>query len=285
MTDAWQACRGHNDGVLAPLDEVDGIYLWAAGETAIAAEAVAALLAPVLDIPLVIGSGPHIPAWVGGATLSIVVDRLGEGAGRTLVGALVDRGGPLIGLTADVDLATLLVDADKTVLDLPPDPALIPPVVVALLEVLDADDIVADLARWQVPGEWAGGDGLPARIAAVMADAVCPGVYGSEGIGAVAASWLSSQLRLFSGRAAVGGSFPQALTHLPAWGPEGIRPVAWLVADPAEAAVAAAFDAAAAGVITVNCEADRPGARLAELLALADLVAGALPGDPVDPLG
>lgn len=280
MSDAWQRCRGHNDGVIAPLDQIDGIYLWAAGEVAIAARAVAALTAPLLDVPLVIGSGPHVPAWVGGATLSIVVDRLGDGAGRTLVPALIDRGGPVIGLTADVDLATVLADADQTVLDLPPAPAIIPPVAVALLEVLDAEAVVADLARWQVPGEWAGGDGLPARIAAAVADAECPGFYGSEGVGAVAASWFASQIRLFSGRAAVGASFPQALTHLPAWGPVGIQPIAWLVADPDEAAVAAAFDAAAPDVVTVACEADRPGGRLAELLALADLVAGALPGGP-----
>ncbi|HUG85291.1 MAG TPA: hypothetical protein VMM13_12040 [Euzebya sp.] len=275
MTDAWHRCRGHNDGVLAPLDLVDNIYLWAAGEAAIAAQAVAALCNPVLDIPVVVGSSAQVPAWVGGATLCIIVDRQGDGAGGGLVDQLIGRGGPVIGLTADTALAQVLSDVDATVLDVPDEAAVLPPLVVPLLEALDLEDLVDDLAGWSVPRGWTGGEGLPAQLATVATTAGVPAVYGSHGIGAVAATWMAAQLRLFTGRPAVGDSFGAALTHLPAWGASSpLTPMAWLVADDAEAAVAEAFDAAVPGVTTVRCRADGPAARLAELLSLTDLVLG-----------
>lgn len=280
MTDVWQRCRGHNDGILAPLDLVDHIYLWAAGEAAIAAEAVAALAAPILDIPLVVGSGAVVPAWVGGATLSIMVDRQGDGAGGGLVEELIARGGAVIGLTADEGLAEVLTAAAHTVLDMPPDEeTVVQPIVVPLLEALDMDDVVDDLAGWTGPESWLDTQaGLPVTLARAVAAAEVPAVYGGEGIGAVAAAWMAAQARLFTGRPAIGASFGDALTHMPAWSTgDSLTPVAWLVTNDREAAVATAFDRAVQGVRAIRCTSTTPGAQLAELMALADLAVSALP--------
>lgn len=276
MSSAWARCRGSAEGVLAPLDLVDGVFVWAAGEAAIAARAVAALAAPVLDVPLVVGSGPAVPAWVGGATLVVLVDRAGESAGSALLADLLGAGGPVIGLTADARLADLLTAEGHTVVDVVAEEAVLPPLVVPLLELLALEDAAADLAAWTVPAAWTGPQGLPADLAAQAAGIDVPGFYGSDGVGAVAASWLAAQMGLFRGRIAVGASFSDALADLPTWsGAGGLRPVAWLVADDDQAGVARAFDGAAEDVRTVRCQEATPAGRLAELIGLADLVVGA----------
>lgn len=245
----WRAAAADADDVLAPLDLVDQVLICGMGGSGIVADVVAAVAAPSYDLPVATHKGPGLPGWVGGATLVVAVSHSGNTA-ETLDAArtAADRGCPLIGVTSGGRLAELCDEVGATVLDAPPGGqprhstgSLLVPVLTAL-ELDDEIDVAID--RLAAIAEACGRDvptgdnpakQLALRLAA--ADSGIPALYGTTGVGAVAAYRMRCQLAENAKMRSSHQALPElAHNEVVAWSDTATAgAVLWLLEDPASA--------------------------------------------------
>lgn len=287
----WRAALEAGQDVRAPLDLVDHVVVCGMGGSGIVADVVAAVAAPRYDLPVVPRKSPGLPAWVGGATLVVAVSYSGNTA-ETLASAeeALDRGAPVLGITSGGRLAELLEDAGQplVLVDDPGRPprhstgALLVPVLQALELDGDLDDAIARLegitvaCHRDVPSADNPAKQLALRLAG--ADTGVPSLYGTAGIGEVAAYRLRCQLAENAKMRASHHAVPE-LCHNEsvAWDDTSTAGgVLWICEDPAEQArvdvLRDLFDDHFAWAEGVTAEGASPLERYASLVGLLDLV-------------
>jgi glucose/mannose-6-phosphate isomerase len=287
-----------------PLDPstVDGVVVLGVGADALAGEAVAELLAPHAPLPVVVASGAKVPAFLGPRSVVVAVSSSGRdpdtvAATRTALA----RGARAIVVAGDGPASALAVDAGVPWCPVAPLAgvngaapratlgAAVVPTLVALARLGFADDWGPSVAAASVTlGRRRDAFGAPSGPAADVARRIgrtIPVVYGTAGIGAVAARRWKSQMNLNAKSPAFEASLP-GLTRdeLAGWGQDGdvTRQVMSLVLlrhageDPALAplfdAVVAATDEVMADVITVEAEGDDDLGRFFDLALWGDFV-------------
>ncbi len=286
----------------------DAVVVLGAGVDAIAGDAVAALAAPHAPVPVLVGSSPGLPAFVGPRTLVVALSSSGRDAG-TLAAArsAFARGAPAVVVSAEGPLSSLAVEAGVPCCPLPGGPprALLGAAVVCALGALARHGLLPDCG----PSVTVAADALrrrrdafaapggPAAEVARRIGRTIPVVYGAAGIGATAARRWKAQVNLNEKAPAFDASLP-ALTRdeLAGWGQSGdvTRQVVSLVLlrhageDPALAglfdAVAAATDEVMADVVEVRAEGEDDLGRFLDLALWGDYVSLFLAGkEGVDP--
>ena len=304
----WADARARSEGVLAPLDLVDQVVVCGMGGSGIVADVVQAVAAPGYDLPVFTHKGPGLPAWVGGSTLVVAVSYSGN-TSETLDATRValERGAPVIGITSGGQLAELLDDADQTVVDVPgggqprhSTGSLLVPVLVALELDRDLDaaidrlGAIAERNRRDVPTVDNTAKQLAVRLAA--ADAGIPALYGTRGIGEVAAYRMRCQLAENAEMRSTHHGLPE-LCHneVVAWADTATAgAVLWLAEDPAEQrridVLRDLFADRFAWEEQITAEGDGPLERFASLTGLLDLasvytaIARRIDPTPVDPI-
>jgi glucose/mannose-6-phosphate isomerase len=287
-------------GVLPEPASVRAVALVGLGPAAAAGQAVAALTATELGVPLWVGPGPDVPAFVGPGTLVCVVSTSGA-TPETLDAAreAVARRAPTVAIGGDRASALARLAADAGVPwcpTVPPVPAArlgLGSATVAVLVALARGDLLPDpaaairtaagmLARRRdalVPPGGAAAE-LARRIGRTF-----PLVYGSDGIGAVAAAWWKSEVNRNAKAPAFWASLSGAMHgELAGWGQGGdvTRQVLSLVLlrhDGEDERTSARFDAVVAAtdevmadVIEVRAAGEDDLTRLFDLVLLGELV-------------
>jgi glucose/mannose-6-phosphate isomerase len=291
-------------------ESVHAVAAFGLGTGGTACEAAAALTAPYLRVPLWVGHGDAVPAFVDGDTLVFVVS-CGEGTQEAVavVGEAASRGAHVLVVGGGVAVSGLADDAGFPWCPIVPDGlaarAALGAATVALLVALSGAELVPDcapsvaaaaaaLARRRDAHLASGG---PAEELARRLGRTIPLVYGSNGIAAVAARWWKAQVNLNAKAPAFAASLPE-LTHdeLAGWGQGGdvTRQTISLVllrhagegprAAALFAAVRAATDEVMADSFEVRAEGDDDLCRFFDLALFGELVSLCLAGhEGVDP--
>ncbi len=229
------------DGLALPgADRVGGVVVCAAGDDALDADLVVAMVSAEATVPVVLWRGGRLPAWVGSTTLVIVVAlaRTGDRS-RHVLRAGVDAGADVVVVTADVGFATDAVAKGARVCALEGAdvmPRVLPGVVlITLLSLVEGVGLF--------PG--AGGPVGAALGVAAAATAECgaapegrrrpatatlarhlgrtlPLVYGADGVPAAAARWWKSAVNRSAKLAAFADGVPtMAYSELSMFGQAG----------------------------------------------------------------
>ena len=287
---------------------VRSVAAFGQGSGGTACEAAAALAAPHLGVPLWVGRGADVPAFVDGHTLVLAVS-CGEGADATTAAhEAVARGAHVVAVGSDSGLARLAADAGLPWCPIapagPPARAALAAATVPLLVALAGTGLMPDPAA----SITAAADVLGRRRDALVASGAPPEklarrigrtiplVYGA-GVAAVAARWWKAQVNLNAKAPAFAAALPE-LTYdeLAGWGQDGdvTRQVMSLVllrhrGEGAGVAalfesVRAATDEVMADVFEVEGEGDDDLGRFFDLALFGQLVSLHLAGrEGVDP--
>jgi glucose/mannose-6-phosphate isomerase len=306
------AARAFPEDALPASDSIHAVALFGLGTSASATRAAAALVAPELPVPLWAGSGPEVPAFVGPGTLVGAVST--SGATPETLDALREalaRGARAVAVGGDDASALARLAADAGVPWCPVMPsgpaarAALGAATVAVLVVLAQCGLAPECTR-TVPtaaaalahrrDASAAPGSAPAELARRIGRTI-PLVYGSAGIGAVAAGWWKAQVNLNAKAPAFAASLPGlARDELAGWGQGGdiTRQVLTLVllrhggederTGQLFDAVAAATDEVMADVVEVRAEGDDDLTRFFDLALVGQLVSLHLAGrEGVDP--
>ncbi len=306
------AARAFPEDALPAPGSTRAVALFGLGTAATAIRAAAALVAPHLPVPLWAGSGPDVPAFVGPGTLVGAVSTSG-GTPETLdaLREALARGARAVAVGGDDSGALARLAADAGVPWCPVEPsgpaarATLGAATVAILVVLAQSGLgpecnetvpraAAALARRR--DTCAAPSGAPAELARRIGRTI-PLVYGSAGIGAVAAGWWKAQVNLNAKAPAFAASLPGlACDELAGWGQGGdvTRQVLTLVllrhggederTGQLFDAVAAATDEVMADVVEVWAEGEDDFSRFFDLALVGQLLSLHLAGrEGVDP--
>ncbi len=215
-------------------DSVRSVAAFGEGTGATACAAVAALAAPHLRVPLWVGTGAAVPAFVDGHTL-VLAASCDEGSDATLAAQeAVARGANVVAVGSDGSLERFAADAGLPWCPVTPGGAVARaalgaatvPLLVALSEAGLLPDSAASigaaaatLARRRDAYVAPGG---PADELARRMGRTIPLVYGAEGVAAVAARWWKAQVNLNAKAPAFAAALPE-LTYgeLAGWGQGG----------------------------------------------------------------
>lgn len=285
----WATARAAAEGVLAPLDLVDQVVVCGMGGSGIVADVVVALADASYDLPVIGCKSPRLPVWAGASTLVVAVSYSGDTA-ETLaaVTTALDRGSPVIGVTSGGRLEALLDDHDQTVVGVPgggqprhSTGSLLVPVLTALeLDVgLDAAiDRLADVAgRSGRSAETATNPAKQLALRLAGPDTNIPAVYGTDGVGAVAAYRLRCQLAENAKMRATHHTIPEANhNEVVGWDDLATRGgVVWITEDPLHhrrvEVLQELFADAFVWQSTVAAEGEGPLERYASLVGMLDL--------------
>jgi glucose/mannose-6-phosphate isomerase len=278
-------------------DGVRAIAVIGVGAGGIAGAAAAALSSRHSSVPIWVGAGPSLPAFVDSDTLVVAVSCSGSSSTTiAATAAALDAGSPVVVVAPDGALATL---SDRAVARCPigpPGPAgrsAIGPATVSILATLnragselDPEPSVraaaAPLARRRDRLFEPGG---PAEHVARQIGRTIPLVYGSAGVFAVAARRWKAQINLNAKTPAFCAALPEVVhEELAGWGQSGdvTRQVVSLVLlrhddeDPETArmfdVVTQATDEVMAGIVEVKAEGDDDLARFVDLALFGDVV-------------
>jgi len=282
---------------LPPGSDIRSVVLFGMGNSATAAEAVAAYGAGRSPVPIVVGNGYETPAFVGPHTLAFALSASG-GTEETMAAASAAhaRGAHLVVVAGGGPLAALAAASDLPLFGVPAGPAsrtalgdLMAPVLLTLsrLGVLpDAaaalDGVASSLGRRRdalvAPGS------LTEEVARLIGRTI-PLIYGSEGVSAVAARRWKTQINENAKTPAFFAVQPE-LSHneVAGWGQHGdvTRQVFSLISlrhagehpqvARRVALVLDATDEVMANVIPVWAEGDDDLARFFDLALFGDLV-------------
>jgi len=288
---------------------VRSVAAFGQGTGGTACEAAAALAAPHLGVPLWVGHGADVPAFVDGHTLVLAVSCVEGADATTAAHEAVARGARVVAVGSDSGLARLAADAGLPWCPVTPGGpvaraalgAATVPLLVALAQTGLMPDPSASIAAAAAalgrrrdalvaPG------GPPADLARRIGRTI-PLVYGSAGVAAVAARWWKAQVNLNAKAPAFAAALPE-LTYdeLAGWGQGGdvTRQAMSLVllrhrGEGARAAalfesVGAATDEVMADVFEVEGEGDDDLGRFFDLALFGQLVSLHLAGrEGVDP--
>ncbi len=293
MSEALDAARRALEGVRFA-DTVRAIAVIGVGAGGIAGSAAAALATPHSAVPIWVGPGPSLPAFVGPDTLVLAVSCSGSSSTTVAAAAAAfDRGSPVVVIAPDGPLATL---GDRSIARCPiapPGPAgrsASGPATISILAALNKAGSALDpepsvraasaaLARRRdrlfEPG--GPGDHIARQIGRTI-----PLVYGSAGVSAVAAQRWKSQINLNAKAPAFCAALPElAHDELAGWGQSGdvTRQVVSLVllrhdGEDVESrrmfdVVTETTDEVMAGIVEVKAEGDDDLARFVDLLCSA----------------
>ncbi len=296
LSEALNATSGALDGVNLE-DSVRSVAVIGVGAGAIAGAAAASVAAPRSSVPIWVGAGPSLPAFVDSHTLVLAVSCSGTSS-STMDAAETARkaGSPLIVIAPDGPLATL---GDRALARCPIGPpgaagrTAVGPATVAILTALNRAGNALDpapsvraastaLARRRDRLFESGG---PAERVAQLIGRTIPLVYGSAGVSAVAARRWKSQINLNAKAPAFCAALPElAHDELAGWGQGGdvTRQVVTLVLlrhgdEDAETirmfdVVTQMTDEVMAGIIEVKAEGDDELARFVDLVLFGDVV-------------
>jgi glucose/mannose-6-phosphate isomerase len=288
---------------------VRSVAAFGQGTAATACEAVAALAAAHLRVPLWVGHGAEVPAFVGADTLVLAVSCVEGADATTAAQEAVDRGARVVAIGADGALERLAADAGLPWCAMTPGGPLaraaLGAATVPLLVALSGAGLMPDSA----PSIRAAASALGRRRDAFVAPGgppeelarrtgrTIPLVYGADGIAAVAARWWKTQVNLNAKAPAFAAALPE-LTYdeLAGWGQGGdvTRQTMSLVllrhrGEGPEAAglfecVRAATDEVMADIFEVEGEGDDDLCRFFDLALFGQLVSLHLAGrEGVDP--
>ena len=274
-----------------------------------ACEAAAALSSPHLGVPLWVGHGPDVPAFVDGHTLVLAVSCVEGADATTAAHEAVARGARVVAVGSDSGLARLAADAGLPWCPIapagPPARAALAAATVPLLVALAGTGLMPDPSASIAAAASALGrrrdalvapGGPPADLARRIGRTI-PLVYGAAGVAAVAARWWKAQVNLNAKAPAFAAALPE-LTYdeLAGWGQGGdvTRQAMSLVllrhrGEGGEAAalfesVRAATDEVMADVFEVEGEGDDDLGRFFDLALFGQLVSLHLAGrEGVDP--
>ena len=234
LLSALAAARDGFAGCAPPAATVRSVAAFGQGSGASACEAVAALAAPHLRVPLWVGHGVEVPAFVDEHTLVLAVSCVEGAEATTAALEAVARGARVMAVGSDSALERLASDAGFPWCPVTPGGpvtraalgAATIPLLVALTEAGLMPDSAASvtaaaaaLARrrdaFVAPG------GPPEELARHIGRTI-PLVYGADGIAAVAARWWKAQVNLNAKAPAFAAALP-ALTYdeLAGWGQGG----------------------------------------------------------------
>jgi glucose/mannose-6-phosphate isomerase len=249
------------------------------GAGGIAGAAAAALSARHSSVPIWVGAGPSLPAFVDSDTLVLAVSCSGSSSTTiAATAAALDAGSPVVVVAPDGALGTL---GDRAVARCP-----IGPPGPAGRSELDPEPSVraaaAPLARRRDRLFEPGG---PAEQVARQIGRTIPLVYGSAGVFAVAARRWKAQINLNAKTPAFCAALPEVVhEELAGWGQSGdvTRQVVSLVLlrhDDEDAETARMFDVVSqatdevmAGIVEVKAEGDDDLARFVDLTLFGDVV-------------
>ena len=294
---------------LSPGSTVRSVAAFGQGTGATACEAVAALAAPHLRVPLWVGHGAEVPAFVGADTLVLAVS-CGEGTDVTAAAhEAVARGARVVAVGSDGALERLAADAGLPWCEVSPGGpaaraalgAATVPLLVALFEAgLLSDGAVSVTAAASALGlrrdAFVAPGGPPEKLARRLGRTI-PLVYGAGGVAAVAARWWKAQVNLNAKAPAFAAALPE-LTYdeLAGFGQGGdvTRQAMSLVllrhrgegrgAAGLFESVRAATDEVMAGIFEVQGEGDDDLCRFFDLALFGQLVSLHLAGrEGVDP--
>ena len=288
---------------------VRSVAAFGQGTGGTACEAAAALAAPHLGVPLWVGHGADVPAFVDGHTLVLAVSCVEGADATTAAHEAVARGARVVAVGSDSGLARLAADAGLPWCPIapagPPARAALAAATVPLLVALAGTGLMPDPTASIAAAASALGrrrdalvaPGGPPEDLARRIGRTIPLVYGAAGVAAVAARWWKAQVNLNAKAPAFAAALPE-LTYdeLAGWGQGGdvTRQVMSLVllrhrGEGAEAAalfesVRAATDEVMADVFEVEGEGDDDLGRFFDLALFGQLVSLHLAGrEGVDP--
>lgn len=289
---------------VAGLPAADGLTTVVAlgmGGSGIGNDVLAAIAAPVLGLPVVVGKDYELPAFVGPDTVVFACSFSGNTAETlTAAGTAVERGARLVAVTGGGRLAALAHDAGAPIVPIPrniPHPrAAIGAMAVAPLMVLEAmgllpgagamvDAAVAQLSQRRDALGAAGDRSVAADIARRIGRTI-PLFYGGGALGRVAALRWKCQVNENPKAPAFSAAHPE-LCHneLTGWGQMGdvtrqLITVVDLRHDFEDPGVSRRFelvdelmDEVVAGVVSVRAAGRGPLAQLFDLILIGDVVA------------
>jgi len=296
-------------GALPDTGAVRSVAAFGQGTGGSACAAAAALAAPHLGVPLWVGHGAEVPAFVDGHTLVLAVSCVEGADATTAAHEAVARGAPVVAVGSDSGLERLAADAGLPWCPIAPAGPLgraalasaTVPLLVALAETGLMPDPAASIAAaaaalGQRRDALVAPGGPPADLARRIGRTI-PLVYGAAGVAAVAARWWKAQVNLNAKAPAFAAALPE-LTYdeLAGWGQGGdvTRQAMSLVllrhgGEGAAAAalfesVRAATDEVMADVFEVEGEGDDDLGRFFDLALFGQLVSLHLAGrEGVDP--
>jgi len=288
---------------------VRSVAAFGQGTGATACEAAAALAAPHLHVPLWVGHGAEVPAFVDSDTLVLVVSCVEGVDATTAAHEAVARGARVVAVGSDSGLERLAADAGLPWCPVVPGGpvaraalgAATVPLLVAFSEAGLMPDSAASIAAaasalgrrrdaFVAPG------GAPEKLARRIGRTI-PLVYGADGVAAVAARWWKAQVNLNAKAPAFAASLPELIyDELAGWGQGGdvTRQTMSLVllrhrgeaprAGGLFESVRAATDEVMADIFEVEGEGDDDLARFFDLALFGQLVSLHLAGrEGVDP--
>lgn len=211
---------------LPAVDEVSGVVVCAAGDDAIDADLVAAMVSLEATVPVVVNRGGRLPGWAAPDTLVVVVALTRtDDRSRHVLDAAVRRGAHAVVFTADTSFAADAVVAGARVYALETadvTPRVLPGIVlIPLLGILEAvglfpgagGPVSAGLAQAAIAtaecAEVPEGRKRPASATlARHIDRTLPLVYGADGVAGAAAKWWKSAVNQSAKLAAFADSVP-----------------------------------------------------------------------------